>query len=101
MNDVLNRKIQDTKIILKSGLLDKKSKLRTFFEKDKNIVCTPFYPDDLKTLSSITGSFFKNKNISISQETINLIVDKCNGDRKNLESELENILIYLDEKKKS
>ena len=97
---IMNKNIEDTKIILKSGLLDKKSKLRTFFEKEKSIVCVPFYPDDLKTLSGIANKFFKDNKISISQETINLIIDKCNGDRKNLEKEFQKILIYLDGGKK-
>ena len=97
---VLDKNIHDIKIILKSGLLEKRSKLRTFFEKEKNIVCVPFYPDDLKTLSSLANAFFKDNKISISQETINLIIDKCNGDRKNLDKELQKILIYLNGKKK-
>ena len=97
---VLDKNIHDIKIILKSGLLEKRSKLRIFFEKEKNIVCIPFYPDDLKTLSSLANAFFKDNKISISQETINLIIDKCNGDRKNLDKELQKILIYLNGKKK-
>ena len=97
---VLDKNIHDIKIILKSGLLEKRSKLRIFFEKEKNIVCVPFYPDDLKTLSSLANAFFKDNKISISQETINLIIDKCNGDRKNLDKELQKILIYLNGKKK-
>ena len=97
---MLDKNIHDIKIILKSGLLEKRSKLRTFFEKEKNIVCVPFYPDDLKTLSSLANAFFKDNKISISQETINLIIDKCNGDRKNLDKELQKILIYLNGKKK-
>ena len=97
---VLDKNIHDIKIILKSGLLEKRSKLRIFFEKEKNIVCIPFYLDDLKTLSSLANAFFRDNKISISQETINLIIDKCNGDRKNLDKELQKILIYLNGKKK-
>ena len=100
VNEILDRKIEDVKIILKSGTLEKRSKLRNLFEKENSLVCVPFYPDDLKTLSDLAYSFFKDNQISISQETINLIIEKCNGDRKNLEIEFQKILIYLDGRKK-
>ena len=92
---LLDRGANDTIIILNSGNLEKKSKLRSFFEKDNQLVCTPFYKDELRTLSQIANNFFKEKKISISQEIINLIVDKCNGDRKNLTTELDKISLYL------
>lgn len=100
VNEILDRNIEDIKIILKSGTLEKKSKLRKLFEKENSLVCVPFYPDDLKTLSNLAYSFFKNNQISVSQETINLIIEKCNGDRKNLEMEFQKILIYLDGRKR-
>ena len=43
--------------------------------------------------------FFYNYKISISQETINLLVNRCNGDRGHLKSELDKILIYMHDKK--
>ena len=61
VRDLLNRKINDTIIILNAGNLEKKSKLRAFFEKDNQLVCTPFYKDELKTLSQIANNFFKKK----------------------------------------
>ena len=100
IQDLLSREIKDTIIILKSGNLDKKSKLRAFFEKEKQLVCTPFYKDELRTLSQIAINFFKEKKISLSQEIINLIIEKCNGDRKNLSTELDKISSYLLKKEK-
>ena len=99
IEDLFNRKINDTIIILKSGNLEKRSKIRTFFEKNKQLVCTPFYKDELRTLNQIANNFFKEKKISISQEIINLIIEKCNGDRKNLKIELNKISLYLINKK--
>ena len=32
-------------LLINSDNLEKKSKLRSFFEKDKKLVCVPFYPD--------------------------------------------------------
>lgn len=99
VNDLISNKFFDAKIIFISSNLDKKSKLRAIFEKEKDLICIPFYNDDDKTLSTLARNFFKNNNISISQENINLIVDKANGDRGFLEIELQKIYLFLDGKK--
>ena len=78
------KKLDEVTIILNSENLDKKSKLRTFFEKDKELICIPFYPDNDQTLSKLTYNFLRDKNISISPSNINLIVNKCSGDREAL-----------------
>ena len=78
---VKERNYKDIKIISVSGSLEKKSKLRSYFEKDKNLACIAFYPDDAKMLLSQANIFFKSKNISISQEVLNKIVSRSNGDR--------------------
>ena len=80
-------------------MLEKKSKLRKLFEKEKNLACIATYPDTNEILSGLAIAFFKKIKISISQQNINLIVDKCGGDRLNLENELEKIKTYLKEKK--
>ena len=77
--------------MLNADLLDKKSKLRILFEKDKENICIPVYPDNNQTLTKIILSFFKEKNIQISQNNINLILSKSNGDRENLQNELKKI----------
>ena len=94
------KKLDDIKIILISNILDKKSKLRNFFEKEKDLVSIAFYSDNNETLSTITKTFFSKKNISISQESINLIVSRANGDRKNLNNEFSKIESFLTDKKK-
>ena len=81
-------------IIINSEILDKKSKLRLLFEKDKRFICVPFYPDDNKQLFSLASNFFKDRKISISSESINLLVERARGDRKNLKSEIEKISMY-------
>ncbi len=95
-----SEKINDITIILNSNLLEKKSKIRNFFEKEKEIICIPTYPDTNETLSKLAFVFFKNEKILISQQNINLIVDKCKGDRNNLKNELEKIKIFVQNKKK-
>ena len=90
--EILNSKnLEDVTIVLNSDNLEKKSKLRSFFEKDKKLVCVPFYPDNDQTLSKLAYNFLKDKKISISSSNINLIVNKCVGDRETLINELRKI----------
>ena len=100
VNELLEKNITDIHVLINSDVLEKKSKLRNFFEKDKSVVCIPFYDDETKTLSLIANNFFREKNISISREILNLIVDRCRGDRQNLKTELEKISYLLITKKK-
>ena len=100
IEDLIDRNISNVKIILDSGVLDTKSKLRSLFEKKKNLICIPTYPDTNETLSRLTSTFFRENKISISQQNINLIVEKCNGDRGNLNNEIDKIKYYMRNKKK-
>ena len=86
-----NKNLDGISIVINSDNLEKKSKLRSFFEKNTKYVCTAFYPDTNQVLSKLTFDFFKKKNISISAANINLIVSKCNGDREDLFNELKKI----------
>ncbi len=100
VEEILEKKISDITIILNAPSLDKKSKLRKLFEKNKNSICIPFYEDNLQTLRSIAINFFKLNNILISQEIINLIIERSRGDRGNLKNELNKIELYMKTKKK-
>ena len=100
IEEIIEKKINDIKIIINSKTLDKKSKLRSFFEKQANCACIPFYEDDEKTLYQIANNFFNENKISISREMMNLIVERCRGDRQNLYNELEKISSLLFSKKK-
>ena len=100
INDLFDIKFEDITIILVANLLEKKSKLRNLFEKNKKLICTPFYEDNHESLSRITRDFLKKKNIYVSQHDINLIVNKCNGDRGVLKNELNKIYLYSMNRKK-
>ena len=100
IDEINSKNIEDVKIILNADNLEKKSKLRSLFEKDKKYICVPFYPDTDQTLSKLTFNFLKKKNISISQSNINLIVNKCNGDRETLLNELNKIEYFSKNGKK-
>ena len=91
LEEITEKNIKDIKIILDADVLEKKSKLRSFFEKDKKLVCVPFYPDNDQTISKLAYNFLNNKKISLSPSNINLIVSKCSGDREALVNELQKI----------
>jgi len=100
VNVLENRDIEDITILFNSEDLEKKSKLRAIFEKNKDYICIPFYPDNFQTLSKLALSFLKENNISTSSANISLIVEKCNGHRQNLMNELEKIKYYCKHGKK-
>tara|TARA_B100001996_G_scaffold89211_1_gene66165 strand:- start:348 stop:1325 length:978 start_codon:yes stop_codon:yes gene_type:complete len=91
VNEIIDRNIEKIKIIINSDNLEKKSKLRSLFEKEKELMCIPFYEDNDKSLSIIAQNFFRKKNIKVSQEITNLLVGRSRGDRGNLINELNKI----------
>ncbi|MDC0926880.1 DNA polymerase III subunit delta [Candidatus Pelagibacter ubique] len=91
IEELMEKNPEDIQIILNSKNLEKKSSLRKLFEKEKSIICIPFYEDNNQTLNSIINLFFRNKKIPISQQLINVLVERSRGDRKNLNNELEKI----------
>tara|TARA_B100000161_G_scaffold251408_1_gene210426 strand:- start:434 stop:1414 length:981 start_codon:yes stop_codon:yes gene_type:complete len=99
IKDLVDRDLNNIKIIINAGILDTRSKLRSLFEKNKDLICIPTYPDNNNTLSELAAVFFRKEKISISQQSINLIVEKCGGDRNNLNNELNKIKDYSVEKK--
>ena len=100
IEEILEKNIEETFIIINTDPLDKKSKLRNFFEKDKDrLVSIAFYPDTVDTLSKLANNFLKEKKISLSQININFIINRCNGDRKNLKNELKKIELFSLSKK--
>tara|TARA_B100001175_G_scaffold317881_1_gene337196 strand:- start:461 stop:1444 length:984 start_codon:yes stop_codon:yes gene_type:complete len=101
IEELLEKNIKEKLIIIRTETLDKRSKLRNLFEKNKNnLVSVAFYPDTNETLFRLANNFLKEKEISISPANINFIINKCNGDRKNLENELKKIELFSLGKKK-
>ena len=94
IQEITNRNIGNTKVILKSSSLDKKSKLRNFFEKEKELIIIPVYEDKKRDLFEIVNKFLTENKIKTSREAVNLLIDRASGDRENLNIELEKILNY-------
>ena len=100
IKEIITKEIEDLVIVIKANILEKKSKLRTLFEKEKNTVCVAFYQDNIQTLSKIANSFFRDNKIPMSQQSVNLIVERCRGDRQNLHNELLKIENFIGSKNK-
>ena len=100
IEELLEKNPEDIRFVLNSKNLEKKSTLRKLCEKEKFIICVPFYEDNNQTLNSIISQFFRNKKIPISQQLTNVLIERSRGDRKNLHNELEKIENYSFNKKK-
>tara|TARA_B100000780_G_scaffold206599_1_gene147034 strand:- start:285 stop:1280 length:996 start_codon:yes stop_codon:yes gene_type:complete len=99
IEELIEKDPQDIQFILNSKNLEKKSSLRKLFEKEKFLVCAPFYEDNNQTLNSIISNFFRDKKIPISQQLINVLIERSRGDRKNLNNELTKIENFSLDKK--
>ena len=91
IRNIIEKKLNDIYFVLISNTLEKKSKLRNYFEKETETVCIPFYEDNYQSLNYLIQNFLRQKKILLSQENINLIIERCRGDRINLKNELEKI----------
>ena len=100
IEELIDKRPEDIQFILNSKNLEKKSNLRKLFEKEKSIVCIPFYEDNNQTLNSIVSQFFRNKKIQISQQLTNILIERSRGDRKNLSNELQKIEAFSLNKKR-
>ena len=100
ISNVYDKCLQNVFFIIFSGILEKKSKLRIFFETNEKTICIPCYLDNEKDLEIITQLELRKNNIVLSREAINLLIEKSNSDRNNLRNEIEKIKSYSLNKKK-
>ncbi len=98
--NILEKEILELKIVVKSANLEKKSKLRSLFEKENKLICTPVYEDDTRSLGYVIQNFLKENNFNLSQEIKNILIDRSGGDRINLKNELSKLKNLSISKKK-
>ena len=84
-------------VYLFSSILEKKSKLRAFFEKSKKYNIVPCYEDNEVTLKKIILQSLKDFK-GITTENINLIIDNCSFNRTKLKNELDKIKSFFHDK---
>ena len=94
----IENKIQTQKIFLFSEQLEKKSKLRSLFEKSKENYCIACYIDDERNIKKIIQEQLKDYE-GLSTEVINIIMDNCALDRSKLNNEIQKIRNFFIEKK--
>ena len=94
IEELIDKDTKDFTLVLKTSILEKKSKLRAFFEKSKKLIVVPFYEDDDKTLTSIIYDYLNKYNIKLSRESINLLIGRASGNRENLKNEFNKIIQY-------
>ena len=94
IEEISSKNVKDLILIINADSLDKKSKLRSFYEKSKEYIYVAFYTDNDQTLLKLAYNYLTEKKVSVSPSNVNLIVNKCNGNRENLINELEKIENY-------
>jgi len=96
IKEILEKHPEGIKIVITTGNLEKKSKLRNLFEKEKEAIAVAFYEDNYQSLLLMVQKTFREKKINVSNESINLIIERSNGNRTNITNELEKIASYAD-----
>ena len=99
INNIFDNFSTNVFFIFFSEVLEKKSKLRDFFEKNEKTICIPCYLDNEKDLEIIAQSELKKNNITLSREALNMLIEKSNADRNNLRNEIQKITSYSLNKK--
>ena len=91
-------KLDDIKIYIFSEILEKKSKIRNYFEKSKKYGIVPCYQDNEIGLKKIINNKLKGYE-GLTPYNVNLIFENCDFDRSKLLNEIEKIKIFFDKKK--
>ena len=92
--ELIFEKLENIKIYIFSEPLDKKSKLRNFYEKSKTNLAVACYEDDQISIKKIVLKKLKNFQ-NLSQQNINLILESCGTNRIKLFNELNKIALYF------
>ena len=100
INEISKNNVKDILIFFKANQLEKKSKIRNLFEKDKNLVCIACYLDSNLDLTKIIGNEIKQTKMKLSNESINLLVERASGDRNNLRNEISKLKSFTLNKNK-
>ncbi len=90
LEEVLERVNENIKIFIFCKLLDKKSKIRNNFEKDKNFAIVPCYQDTERTLINYINNTLKDYK-GLTSEITNLIIENSNLNRGTIKNEIKKI----------
>ena len=90
-------RIENQKIYLFSNVLEKKSKIRNFFEKSNLCAAVACYQDNEITLKKIITEKLKGYE-GLTTQNINLILSNVSLDRIKLNNELEKVATFFEDK---
>ena len=96
--ECLDKENKNINIYIFSQNLEKKSKLRSFFEKGKKLAIFPCYKDNERTLITYINNELKGFK-GLTGEIVNLIINNSNMDRRIIKNELLKIKGFFIEKK--
>ena len=89
--------VADNKLFLFADILEKKSKLRNYFEKSDKCAVIPCYADNDLSLKKLIQSKLEEYS-GLTGSNINMILDSTNLDRAKLNNELEKIKTLFQDK---
>ena len=89
--------VADNKLFLFADILEKKSKLRNYFEKSEICAAIPCYADNDLSLKKLIQSKLEEYS-GLTGNNINMILDSTNLDRAKLNNELEKIKTLFQDK---
>ena len=89
--------VADNKLFLFADILEKKSKLRNYFEKSEICAAIPCYADNDLSLKKLIQSKLEEYS-GLTGSNINMILDSTNSDRSKLNNELEKIKTLFQDK---
>ena len=96
--EIIKNPIKDIKICLFSENLDRKSVIRSTFEKEKNLAVVPCYQDNERTLSFYLRDKLRDYQ-GLNQELANKLIKNSGEDRKVLNQEIQKIKGLFSDKK--
>ena len=99
ISEISKKDVEDILIFFKADQLEKKSKIRNLFEKDKNLVCVACYQDNNFNLIKIINDEIKQTKIKLSMESVNLLIERASGDRNNLRNEINKLKSFAFDKR--
>ena len=98
ISESLEREYKDVQIYVFAENLDKKSKLRSLFEKNKNLAIFACYEDTERTLITYINKELQDFK-GLTGEIVNLIISNSSQNRKIIKNELIKIKNYFLDKK--
>jgi DNA polymerase III subunit delta len=98
LTECFEKENKEIQIYIFANNLEKRSKLRNFFEKDKKLAIFACYEDNERTLINYVNTRLNNYK-GLTGEIVNLIINNSNSNRKVIKNELIKIRDFFTEKK--